>query len=351
MTIYGPILKGKPGEFAACRNASANVLANSRVVMEVVPNDGETRDLTKFVNGLAAQWQRGYVVTIDTGFLDQTVPIGGTADCAVMWAAAMLNSRGVQSRPVMRLDDDPDVLAEIAAASALQGADVCLRIGSEESYPDPDEADSLLGDALEEADLTPTEIHLLIDLRAVESGREVQLVTTIATNMLGWADANGPWASVTVASGSFPASISNLPTGVAPSPLTRFDANLYDSIIAASPPVIPDFGDYAVNHPSMPTAAFRGPLPNLRYTSGRDWQVWRERKILPGNESFFTLCGNVVASAHWPGAGAGYSWGDQEIQRCAASTGGAGTATQWRAYGTSHHMAHVIDRLATLGVP
>ena len=129
----------------------------------------------------------------------------------------------------------------------------------------------------------------------------------------------------------------------------RHDADLFDAIIAAGPAIPPDYGDYGIGHPALPTGAPRGPLPNLRYASGRDWQVFRESKALPGNQSFFTLCDRVTHSQHWPGAG--YSAGDSEILRCAQSLGGAGTATQWLQFGASHHVAHVIDRLTTHGAP
>jgi hypothetical protein len=351
VTIYNPILKAKPGEFTACRNASAAVLAGTRVVMEVVPDKGEDRDLSIFIRYAQAHWPRAEVLTVDTGFLDQSLAISGTADSAVMWIANRLYDNAVAYRPVMRLDDAPDVLAEVAAAIDLHDNGACLRVGSEEDWPDPDESDALIDEAFSGADLETNSVHLLIDLGAIESQRDIRPALPVATAMLDWADANGPWASVTVASGAFPSSISHLPNGVA-SPIQRLDADLFDAITATGPRTTPDFGDYAVNHPSMPTPGFnRGPNPSLRYTSGREWQVFRERKALPGNTSFFTVCQQVVTSPYWPAAGAGYSWGDLEVERCAAERGGAGTATQWRAYGTSHHMAHVIDRLASLGEP
>jgi hypothetical protein len=49
--------------------------------------------------------------------------------------------------------------------------------------------------------------------------------------------------------------------------------------------------------------------------------------------------------------GAQYSWGDEQIDRSANKSTGPGNATKWRAYGTSHHLAMVTDRLANLGEP
>jgi hypothetical protein len=150
-----------------------------------------------------------------------------------------------------------------------------------------------------------------------------------------------------VVSGAFPSSISSLPKGVATA-LRRFDADLFDAVAASAGTPI-DYGDYGVAAPAMPGQAFRGPLPSLRYTAQRDWDVYREERALPGNESFFTLCSRVVGSPAW--AGGSFSWGDGEIARCATSVGGPGNATQWRAYATSHHVAHVTHRLASHGAP
>lgn len=345
--MYVPVLKAKPGEYKAMRNAGPSVVSDTRVIFEVVPTHGEDRDVSDFVNGVAPGWPLGAVVTVDTGSLDQTLPINGTADRAVLWTSQRLRARNVAAKPVMRQDDPFVVLSEVAAAAAIHGQGACLRLGSEESDPEPDDADALVPDALETVGLGVDEIDLVIDLWSVASQREVQRAVPVAIRMLAWA-AQLPWRSVSVVSGAFPASISNLPTG-GPTPIQRHDADLYDAILAAGPDTVPDYGDFGVAHPGMPTSVPRGPLPNLRYTSDREWQVDREQRILPGNQSFFTICQRVVASPYWPGPT--YSWGDHEINRCANSTGGAGTATEWRAFGTSHHLAHVVDRLATLGGP
>lgn len=346
--MYVPVLKGKPGEFLAWRNASGDVVAGCRPVFEVVPNRGELRDLTDFVRQVAVGWPADAVLTVDTGALDQAAPIEGTADRAVAWTSRALLDRGVPARPVLRLDDDPSVLAEVAAAVALHGRGACLRLGSEEEDPDPGAAAALAPSALDAAGLDPADVDLLIDLRQVSSSRDVARTAPVALAVLSWASASGPWRSVALVVGAFPASISQLPT-CASSPVRRYDADLYDAVLSGGPAVVPHYGDYGVAHPAVPTPVRQGPLPNLRYCSGEEWQVFRERRDLPGNDSFFTLCGRVRSSAYW--AGAGYSWGDGEVDRCADASGGAGTATQWRAYGTSHHLAQVTDRLASLGAP
>ena len=350
MLQYVPILKSRAAEYWAWQQSSPAVVAAIRPVFEIVPNNGPGNDLNAFVNGIVPGWPQPAVLTVDTGYLNQIQPIAGTAYNAVLWTARELLTRGVASKPVMRLSDDAVVLGEVAAAAALHGQGACLRLGSPDDDPDPDEANALWPDVFQVTRLSPPDLDLLIDLWVVQSQRDVARATTVAIQMLQWAHQNGPWRSLSVASGAFPASISHLPTGTATA-LHRFDADLFDSIAAASPPVAPDFGDYGIWHPGLPPNIPRGPLPNLRYTDRREWQVHRESRALPGNDSFYTLCGRVVGSTYWPPTGANYSAGDAQIERCAQRIPGPGTATHWLRWGASHHFAHVVERLTTLGVP
>lgn len=48
---YVPILKGKPGEFEAWRNAAPEVVAGVRPVFEVVPTKGPDADLRQVPAG------------------------------------------------------------------------------------------------------------------------------------------------------------------------------------------------------------------------------------------------------------------------------------------------------------
>jgi len=265
-----------------------------------------------------------------------------------MWMANALREKGVTARPVVHLDDEPAVLEAAAAVHDQHGAGIVVRLGSEEQDPAAKDCDHELPKLLATTGLAREEVDLLVDLRSVDSPKTVIRVVDIAAAVVRWVADDGPWRSITVASGAFPSSISNLPRGEQTA-LRRFDADL--SVALTNVPIRPTFGDYGVTNPSMPASVPRGPLPNLRYTHDEEWWVWREATVLPGNESMRTLCDRVVQSAAWPATGAGYSWGDSEIARLSRNEGGAGTATQWRAWGTSHHLAVVTDRLTTLNVP
>ena len=346
MTQYLAILKGKDAEYGAWGTASAAVRAATRVIYEMVPNANlkpPNNEVTNFVNRASRQWPTGAMMTVDSGHINRP----GVA----LRVATLLRQGQIESIPVAHIGDRPTVLADVAAAAALQGNGACLRVGSVGQVPDPVQAGAGLPGLLGILGLAPNQIDLVIDFAVVSSALAVTGAVQVALAMLTWAVSEGPWRSVAIAAGAFPDAISDanrFPLGQT-APVHRYDAVFFAGVSAGNPAVEPDYGDYGINHPAMPGPAWRGPKPNLRYTVGLDWRVYRDDNVLPGNESFFTLCGRVVQAPHW--AGAAYSAGDQEIERCSRGVGSPGRATEWLSYGTSHHMAHVVDRLANLGVP
>src|SRR5258708_24347493 len=171
MTAYVPVLKGKPGELTACRAASPAVVAGSRIVFEVVPKYGAERDLADFVTrmakGAAPLWPADAIPTVDTSYIDQTQQINGIG--VVLWTAQQLLQENVSSCPVMRHDDPPAVLANIAAAVKLVGTGVCLRLGSSDDDPTSDIASGLIPQALKAVGVTPANTDLLIDVWTIGS--------------------------------------------------------------------------------------------------------------------------------------------------------------------------------------
>ncbi len=346
MSGYVPILKGMPGEIVGWANLSPAAGASSSPIFEVVPKYGTLRDLENFSDRIAGSGRQSEM-SVDLGHLDQQSPVGSTSQTPVEWLTNVLTARGVSFRPVVRFDDTSAVLRLAGASAATQGTGVVVRWGGYEADPDIGLATTELARVLHDLGAPTSKIHLVIDLFEVADHRTLARATATAIAAVDWAAANGPWGSVTVAGGAFPASVSNLAKSTE-NRLDRLDAQLW-RFVQAQTSIDFNFGDYGVNHPTLPAGIPRAPLPSLRYTDGGEWIVWRESKVRPGNESFFTVCERIVNLPSYRGAQ--YSWGDSEIARCARSIPGAGTATQWRSYALSHHAEMVTERLSTLGEP
>jgi len=341
MIYYVPILKSKPAEIWAWTNLSTTVLTGSRVLFELVPTDTKIAPAINFINRLTKNYPSGQIITLDCGYFDQ----GSTV---VTDISNELHQCNVTERPVFRLSDSPATLGQIRQACTLHGQGACLRLGSDTQDPDPNVSTQVVANTLASVGLTTSQVDLIIDFKVINSTRDVTRCIPLALSLLAWATNCGTWRSVTLASGAFPRTVSDLPTGLATG-LDRFDAIFYTQVTQADPSITPDFGDYSINYPILGPTPPRAPNPNLRYADVLQWQIEREERTLPGNDSFFTLCQRVVQARYW--AGIGYSTGDAEIERCSRSSGSPGTATNWLSFGGSHHMTHVVDRLATLGAP
>lgn len=336
MPKYLAILKSKDGEYRAWRSSTAAVRGVSRAMFEI----GTWPDsIAKFTTGVSRQWPGNEVLIFDAGHINRAG--------AVTAASAQLRQNGVPAIPTFRPDDSAPILSEVRAAAALHGEGGCLRLGALQFPPDVNIAAALVPGALQAVGLSPQETDLLIDYSVIPNAGAVAQAVPRALTMLQWAASNGPWRSVTLGSGAFPASITTFVKGTSTG-VPRFDAALYAQVVGLNPAVVPNYGDYGIQHPSMPPDGGRSPLPNLRYASDGEWQVWREERIA-GNDSFKTLSSKVVASPQW--AGPTFSAGDNEVDRCARDVRGPGGPREWVQWGLSHHLAHVAHRLTTLGVP
>jgi hypothetical protein len=121
-------------------------------------------------------------------------------------------------------------------------------------------------------------------------------------------------------------------------------------------PRIPAFGDYGISHPDFPEdreGAARGPVA-LRYTTERDYLLvkWGSMRRVHG-EGYRDMARWLMNSNHY--AGPDFSWGDGRIRDYAEKEEpkdrepGWGNSGVWRAIGTSHHLAHVVDEVRTAG--
>lgn len=354
---YVPILKGKPAEFTALQNADAAVRGGILPIVEVIPPADETDAAAMegacrlAVTKLADGWAEP--VAVDAGYLDQTLTtLGGLTAVEVLAQAA--RSRGLPFLPVVRLSDVPDTVAAAGRVVAADGLGAVVRVGGDDLEEDVSTLDIWLRDLCADLRLTQGDVDLIIDVGAIGQGTSVALAARVVRDLINGLANIAAWRTLTVASGAFPADLSTVATGTM-GLLPRLDAQLWQDLRARPLMREPDFGDYAIQHPALPSGAGFAPAPQIRYTVDTAWRIHKGSKKDPrSNRQFFDICAALVASGEY--AGAALSWGDQHIARAAASASGSeqvgpGNATTWRQVGTSHHLATVVNRLATTGAP
>ncbi|MGW3609815.1 beta family protein [Micromonospora sp. NPDC005163] len=318
--VYRPILASRRGELDALSHLDPAAAPMLAPILEVGAVDRTTMDVLR-------RLPVGLLPAVDV----TTLPDAPDAELA-RW--------GVPLVPVIGLaESDRRLVAHGTAARAYaRRALVRLRAGQDRAGPDEDTA------AVERiwrfTGLAPEECDLLVDAGDVCCPADVRLAEPRVRRLLDWARRHA-WRSVTVAAGGMPPTLSRLPTDE-PVRLDRWDWLLWQRLADAGV----DYGDYGVG-PAVPGTGEPGDrLPTVRYTADGGWWVYRwSRRGGRGDDRFADLCRTLVSAPHWPRTGAAFSWGDHELLRRARRGAGAGSAANWAAWSTSHHLAHVLTAL------
>jgi hypothetical protein len=336
LVIYVPILKGREGELKAIANVAEPVLPYVLPIFELAPSDaGPIKDAYAFARKAQDSIPRDLTIAVDVGYLADSLdgvrrPMRDVAEDLAAWGIPML--------PVLHLYDSAERMADVAWAAERHSGRAVVRLGDGSADPDDEQAEAQLGRLRDDAGLTVERCALVVDVFEVRSERDLSRVEPVVRKCVSWAQ-RYPWQSITVVSGAMPESLSDLPTNVA-TPIQRWDRLLWERVRELDV----QYGDYGIAHPRM-TGKRWAPMPTVRYTDDDRWWIYRWSRDGRDNTAVYDLCKALTAADHWPDQGASYSWGDEEIAHRAAGFSGPGNATSWRAWGTSHHLAHVVDHL------
>ena len=346
---YIPLLRAKQGELQALEMASPIVRGRMTPLVDVLSEDADNgqQDIDRLVSRLKDGWGANDRVIVDINSLgDATGPNG---DHLVRYLCEISRTAGLSAVPAAWLASSAAFIAEVANAAAADGCGACLRITTND-LQDPAQMALDIQTTLVDLSLPAADVDLIIDMGLVDAntiGLHAALLSVVLPALPFLPD----WRSLTLAAGAFPLNLDAFSSYI-PGTTPRYDAQLWRRLAARTLTRTPGFGDYGVTHPvAVAAGPWRG-APNLRYTLADDWYVIKGSTRSPrGNYDFHDLCNQVAASTPNPLRPAGFSWGDTEIRRCATGVGGPGGGTQWRAWATSHHLAEVTERLATLGEP
>lgn len=171
---------------------------------------------------------------------------------------------------------------------------------------------------------------------------------TTAEAALRTLPAIGAWRSVVVAFSAFPERLGDVVSPSSVGQLPREDALAFTTLAARGVDRELVYGDYAVGTPFYADIPW-APIPALRYASGEHWFVHRGATKANRSAQYVALAADLVSAGHF--AGSGTSRGDQYFSDVASGVDGPGNPTTYVRAGTSRHLACVLDRLATLGVP
>ncbi|MFF5175683.1 beta family protein [Micromonospora sp. NPDC000089] len=334
MAGYYPILKGRRAELQAISHVPDELAPHILPIFDVPPSDrGSIKDAYVFSQYAQETIPRDMVIAVDVRHLPE--PTTGNRR-PLQDIAGDLHQWGIPALPVAHLHDTPAQLADVRDAAAPHGG--VVRLTGDDAQLDAAEIAARLSHVLCATDMRPEDCILILDLAEVRSDQDLTSAEPLARKHLAWARRH-PWKTVVVAAGAMPPNVSHVPAHIA-TPLRRRDFNLWQRLQDHGIP----FADYGVTHPRMSSGS-RGPAPNIRYTDREAWWTYRATRDGNGNTGVYDICQAIVSANHWPTAGRHFSWGDEQIVLRAAGHAGAGTATHWIAWGTSHHLAYVADQL------
>ncbi|GAA2521993.1 beta family protein [Winogradskya humida] len=329
--VYRPILRSRRGELTALHHLDATAARRVMPIIELGSGD-RLPQLIKQVP------PRTGAIGVDLGAIpDPADPLTSPP----LDLAEELAGLGVAMLPVLRAYDSPRRLVEHGLAARMHLKRAVLRLQPHVDARNPAGATSTTDRLLTGSGLDPEHVDLVIDLAETACAAHADRFEERARHVLRWAR-DQPWRSVTVAAGAMPANLDDLPTDEAVT-VGRLDAQVWARL--CEPGV--GYSDYGVTSPVRRNGAHHRQLPTLRYTADRDWWIYRwARRGGRSDDRCHDLCRTLVDSPHWPATGSHFSWGDAQIARQARSARGAGSSASWVAWGTSHHIAHVLRGLA-----
>jgi hypothetical protein len=352
---YVPCVRWKQGEYQALLRLSPDVREAIMPLIEV-PEEGydfETgavpksidQHLKSFAKRVGDKWGRRPCF-VDVKLIDPSKRMeDGTHPIDFVFDGLRLNR--VPAVPTFALDQDTSVEGALARAALADGYGICLRISLEE-LADP-LLQSRIGRVLALVASRAELSDLVIDLGA-PNFQPLDGLAQLLERLIATLPFLNEWRSIALIGTAFPSSMAEVPPGL--SKVERSEWALYRMLVTrlrGRDVRVPDFGDYVISHPTVVHLDMRfvKPAASLRYTTHDGWLIAKGKNVRDHKfEQYRALCGTVVNSGGF--AGAGFSYGDAYIEACAFGTASTGSLTTWRTMGTSHHVTQVVQDVASL---
>lgn len=350
---YVPILKFRQGEYLAMGRSTIAIKKWMTPLFELPtepwdfeeerPSKTMDQHLSQFGKRLSRNWKTRCFV--DSPYISGAATVtSGTHH--LEHAFSLARTEGCQAVPVVALQRDAAYKKAVAAIVAIDRRGACIRLS-----PD-DFSSSIKGkitSLLTAIGLNASDCDLIIDAND-DVSNSISSQSTVWKSQINSLPHLADWRSLTVAGGSFPASLSPASAYRPHKDLKRNEWLAYKALIKAKPSRNPTFGDYSAASPKTFEMDPRLMDPNakVKYTLDDVWRVVMGNQVKKnGRAQYQTLCTTLISSlgSSWPGRT--YSHGDEFIEDCSAGKGNGGSST-WPTVTTSHHVAAAVRGVAIL---
>lgn len=361
---YVPLLKGKDAEYRSLGDMDGKTKLRLTPLIEIPPIDWDFQNecpaktlddhLKKVPDRMATSWGRDRPLFVDLQYVADAGNLSNGQHPVEHLFDAMAQ-KGVKAIPVTSPTRNVAFQQAVSAVTQRHGLGLCLRIVDDE-FPEDIQADlqSQIDELLTMLNVPIGQVDLIIDLESMDSDKR-RVYQMLATTLLHALPAISQFRTLTLAGSGFPENLSGCPRNSA-TLLTRAEWLVWKGLAARHKalPRMPTFGDYAVAAPGYPEHDIDPKVMrmsvNLRYTVDDEWLVMKAADAkLFGFEQFVDLCRDLAARPEYKGPP--FSWGDTYIDACVRGADGPGSATTWRRVATTHHLAFVVQQLASFVWP
>jgi Beta protein len=296
--MYMPMLRGDATNLTAISHLSAVDVAHPVLIV-----DGN--DLRQLGSRLGKASLGGFVLAVDVRSPDRSDVLRDFGRLT-----RTLANNGVHIRPVIQMDDEPEVLRAIGALcnpdNGGHGIVLRVRVLGRGATETARQATIIASSATR---IPRTAIHILLDESdSPSAGPAADLIALVASQ--------GPWASITVASGAAPA-ISSISRRGEWQRFERREIDVQNAVLALNTSTRTiGFGDYGNRHATLEAQAPHARGNGLRWLHNDAWYVCREAAIngWPPPEVRLTELAELL-SLDAINVAAPRSWGESELVR------------------------------------
>jgi len=250
--------------------------------------------------------------------------------------------------PAIPIQADPDTVDSVKRAAERDdhGAAIILRIEDLMGGP----RGKIYG-LLETLSLNEDEVDLIIDLRAPNFEPYSSFANALIAAMRRLGDIGG-FRNFVVVSTAIPESFADIAKGTDEIP--RHDWMFYQALLEMLPSAMrkPNYGDYTIVHPDFVAKDMRmiKAAGKVIYTTPDTWGTRKGSAFRGNEEQMHGHCARILEDEKFQFQGAGFSYGDAYIAKCAVMKEKPSNLTRWKDVAINHHITMVANGLSSLVV-
>lgn len=333
MKKYFPVLLSKDGEIKAMQHLSQNVKDEICPVVEVLAN--RTDAITA---SLSQHWSfNDNQVILDFSWfsnLNLQVPL-------VKTFLEGLIANGTNVIPTVQHNSPPTYILMVRNLIATHNLKICIRTSNQSGgFVNFNQQ---VTDLVQQLNTVSTNTVLLLDLGYAQDNNYAMLATIAAVSIQALRPGIRQWATIVVASSSFPEDLSRFVPPHRVYRIQRYEWDIWQTLIANPTLAGIRYGDFGTKYPFYSEAPFAGTI-SVKYTVPTEFVIYRgelTENHVDGHGQYITHASRLIASRDY--SGTGFSWGDSQIQIIGTQvmtdpkrkTGNPGT---WVQISQNHHI-------------